>query len=281
MAPRRDSAITESCSCLLKPDSTLHDENNHICAKNVQNHKNQTRMLEEKLIETKLRMAITKTREDYLLLELQQLKELLARKDSIIDDLQRQLSKSHACTSFPTFKDEIAPGVITTTYMVPVHGSMQRDIKAVQVPPMVMPAQTSLKNHDDSTVVSALTLCSDGLEFEDMIQQEDLVNAFPAEEYQQSLRDDTLRPRNAPIMPRQPSCASGIAFMMNYHSIASVLSSKGREGFVRAEQENVQEEIDQDALKQDAYLESSMHSLASCASGIAFMSGDLDGNGRT
>ncbi len=109
------------------------------------------------------------------------------------------------------------------------------------------------------------------------MQEEDLLNAFSGEEYQVSLRDETQRARRSvPIMSRQPSCASGIAFMMNYHSRVTESSLNGREGVLSAEQENEQEESDRDAFKQDGYRESSMSGPASCASGIAFMSGDVD-----
>jgi len=253
MAPRRDSTIIEllsTCCRLPKHDSTLHNQKSQSWAKLVEQNGNKTRALEEELIKTKIGMATAKSREDYLLLEIQRLKKSLAQKDSVIEDLQDQLATSHGYryNDCPPFKNETAPEVGTTTYIVPVHGSIQRDAKTIENETSVnafhMPIESSLDNHDETTVVSALTFYSGA--FGDVMNEEDLSYAFPSVAYQESLRDESQGARRIEfIASRQPSCASGIAFMMNYWSTTSVSPSRGSECFDDAEHEKEQEEFNQ------------------------------------
>mmetsp|Transcript_30536 Transcript_30536/g.62985 ORF Transcript_30536/g.62985 Transcript_30536/m.62985 type:complete len:299 (+) Transcript_30536:135-1031(+) len=270
MALRRDSYVCELLS-MARPPKTEQPRRQR--SRSVESNvtmdqpENPTRALEDELIAMKLGMATAKSREDYLMLQIQRLKELSADKDREIQDLRSQLAKFQYGEIGP-------PGGHPSALRVPVNETRRNtyttteaidDDEALRM--SRMPSSIGLKYLDETTAVSALSFNSETVNDDKIVRDEEgKTDPSTSGIYYEPIRDDKHRRSGTGKMRRPPSCASGIAFMMSGNANVSTRRV---------------DEPDDGLQPQSQERRSSRGNIAgvprpaSCASGLAFLRGSF------
>ncbi|KAL7467835.1 hypothetical protein ACHAXS_008074 [Conticribra weissflogii] len=270
MALRRDSYVCEwlSMARLSKAEPPRRQRSRSMESSIAMDQpENPTRVLEDELVAMKLGMATAKSREDYLVHQIQRLKELSADKDREIQRLKSQLAKFQSGdirspgglpSAFPIPANETRCNTYTTTEAVDDDEAFRRSR---------MPSSIGLNYLDETNAVSVLSFNSENVNDDKIVYGEEGKTESPTPGiYYEPIRDDKRRRSGTGKMRRPPSCASGIAFIMSGNANAST----GRE-----------DDNDDGPQPQSQERRSSRGNVAgvprpaSCASGLAFLRGSF------
>lgn len=233
----------------------------------VDQMENSTRVLEDELIAMKLGVATAKSREDYLMLQIQRLKELSAAKDREIQDLKSQLVTLQSGEIRP-------PSGHPSALRAPVNETRRNTCTTIEAIDdddafrmSRMPSSIGLKYLDETTAVSALSFNSETVNDDKIVRDEEgKTDPSTPGIYYEPIRDDKRRRNETGKMRRPPSCASGIAFMMSGNAnVSTERLDETDDGLQPQRQERRCSRGDVAGVPRPA----------SCASGLAFLRGSF------
>ncbi len=180
-------------------------------------------MLEEQLIEMKIALATSKSREDYLMLECHKLAKRVEdcekANQELREELQGKQKKENNSADEILPEEEYIPTVAVPTFR-PAYDAPKKADDVVEISKSSPPNCIGLAYIDKSKSISMLSFNSSA---SNTIYEDDEVDFSSPQEYSVPLTDEAQTKSGKVPIPHPASCASGLAFLSG-NLRASILS---------------------------------------------------------